>query len=47
MISAGKMKGLTMDKPEKKLACQQSMPAPKKSTALQCGDQRFTQEKQT
>jgi hypothetical protein len=47
MISAGKMKELKMDKPEKKLACQQSMPAPKKSTGLNSGDKRFTQEKQT
>jgi hypothetical protein len=47
MILAGKTKDLTMDKPEKKMPYQRSVPAPKQSTALRCGDKRFTQEKQT
>jgi hypothetical protein len=45
-----KMEELTLGKLgkcEKKRLCRLSMPAPKKSTGLNSGDKRFTQEKQT
>lgn len=36
-----------LGKCEKKRLCRLSMPAPKKSTGLNSGDKRFTQEKRT